>query len=181
MAYQEMFGVHVDDQSKIGTTGNLLTDKKLPSPAEVDMAISYGMHTHELFEAFILKSSTETTVFRDHMGKVMGNNCDFRSPVFMLVYTFEERAKNKQKWSKYREYLEKGFEQDYKDVENGTGIKSRLADIEDSDCYIHSFNYGLNELDFIRQVVTIDENDVEIIHILIDMSMSIQRDIRKSS
>ena len=89
--------------------------------------------------------------------------------------------KNKRKWGKYRDYLEKEFERDYEDLENGNGIKSRLADIEDSGCFIHGFSGELNGLDFIRQVVTIDERDVEIIHILIDMSISIPSAIRKSA
>ena len=122
-----------------------------------------------------------STPRHNHMGKVMGNNTNLHSPVFMLVYTFEDRVKNKRKWGKYRDYLEKEFERDYEDLENGNGIKSRLADIEDSGCFIHGFSGELNGLDFIRQVVTIDERDVEIIHILIDMSISIPSAIRKSA
>lgn len=182
MAYQEIFGVCVSDQIKLSTTGKLLKNKKLLSPAEVDMVISsHEMNHRELFEAFILQNSAKTAVYRDHMGKVMANNCDLHSPVFMLVYTFEERTKNKRKWNKYREYLEKKFEQDFKEVEDGIGIKSRVADMKDSDCYVDNFTGEMEGLDIIRQVVTIDENDVEIIHVLIDMSLSVSRDIRKSS
>ena len=178
MAYAEFFNIRISDQEKRGTTGKVISKAAVLSPAEVDMVCSYDGDTHELFEAFILKDNSTNKIFSDHMAKVLGNDAYyFHSPRFMLVYCFEDTKTRKKKWESYKEYLDKEFASDFADVAVG---ESRIGNIEDSMCYVSGFTGSIKQFKIIRQVISIDDNEIELFHILVDMSYSFSRNVRKA-
>ena len=177
MAYADFFNIHISDQEKRSTTGKVISKAAVLSPAEVDMVFFYDGSTRELFEAFILKDNSTNKIFRDHMAKVLGNDVYFHSPRFMLVYCFEDIATRKKKWKSYIEYLDKEFASDFADVAVG---ESRIGNIEDSMCYVSGFTGDVKQFEMIRQVVSIEDNEIELFHILVDMSYSFPRNVRKA-
>ena len=177
MAYADFFNIHISDQEKRSTTGKVISKAAVLSPAEVDMVFFYDGSTYELFEAFILKDNSTYEIFRDHMAKVLGNDVYFHFPRFMLVYCFEDTAIQKKKWEFYKEYLDKEFASDFADV--GVG-KSRIGNIKDSMCYVLGFTRDVEQFKMIRQVVSIEDNEIELFHILVDMSYSFPRNVRNT-
>lgn len=174
MAYADFFNIHISDQEKRSTTGKVISKAAVLSPAEVDMVCSYDGDTHGLFEAFILKGNSTKIIFRDHMAKALGNDVHFHSPRFMLVYCFEDSIRKK-KWESYKEYLDKEFVSDFADV-----TESRIGNIEDSMCYVSGFTGVINSFKIIRQVISIEDNEIELFHILVDMSYSFSKNVRKA-
>ena len=180
MAFNELFGVCVSDQQKRSTTGNIMKRSGLPSPASVDMVVMSNNHNQELFEAFILRKDSSLDQFRDHMGKILGNNKECHSPIFMLVYCFEEQETKQNKWSKYIDYLNKSFLDDFEALQELGGIRSQITSIEESNGYVKRFIGELDELEIVRQVININNREIEIFHILIDMSFSFPKTTRKN-
>lgn len=177
MAYADFFNIHISDQEKRSTTGKVISKVAVLSPAEVDMVCFYDGDTHGLFEAFILNGNSTKSIFRDHMAKALGNDVYFHSPRFMLVYCFEDTATRKKKWDSYIEYLDKEFANDFADVAVGG---SRIGNIEDSMCYVSGYTGSIKPFKIIRQVISIEDNEIELFHILVDMSYSFPRNVRKA-
>lgn len=175
MAYAEFFNIRVSDQEKRSTTGKVISKAAVLSPAEVDMVCSYDGDTHGLFEAFILNGNSTRSTFKDHMAKALGNDVYFHSPRFMLVYCFEDTSTREEKWKSYKEYLDKEFTSDFADVG-----KSKTGKIEDSMCYVSGYTRGIKPFKVIRQVIAIEDNEIELFHILVDMSYSSSRNVRKA-
>lgn len=177
MAYAEFFNIRISDQEKRSTTGKVISREGVMSPAEVDMVCSYDGHTHELFEAFILNGNSTKCIFRDHMVKALGNDVYFHSPRFMLVYCFEDAVTQKKKWGSYIDYLDKEFASDFAGV---AVCESRIGNIEDSMCYVSGFTGAIKQFKIIRQIISIEDNEIELFHILVDMSYSFSRNVRKA-
>lgn len=175
MAYAEFFNICVSDQEKRSTTGKVISKAAVLSPAEVDMVCSYNGDTHGLFEAFILNGNSTRSTFKDHMAKALGNDIYFHSPRFMLVYCFEDTSTREEKWKSYNEYLDKEFASDFADVG-----KSRTGKIEDSMCYVSGYTRAIKPFKVIRQVIAIEDNEIELFHILVNMSYSSSKNVRKA-
>lgn len=180
MAYAEFFNICISDQEKRSTTGKVISKAAVLSPAEVDMVCSYDGSTYELFEAFILKDNSTNKIFRDHMAKVLGNDAYyFHSPRFMLVYCFEDAVTQKKKWEFYKEYISRKFSSDFIN-KNAVVDESRMGNIEDSTCYVSGFTEDVKQFKVIRQVILIEGNEIELFHILVDMSYSFSKNVRKA-
>ena len=81
------------------------------SPSEIDLTFYYDEGQHEIGEAFVLNDNTSKAVFKDHMGKIMGNNTRHEPLSFMLVFgnlykslesTFKQVCEKKKIDSKYK-------------------------------------------------------------------------------
>ena len=181
MAYTELFNITAAVQQKTSATGNIWKQLGVESPAEVDMMISSvkPRSDRELFEAFVLGKSSGKATYKDHMAKVLGNDVDYRSPVFMLVYSVNDSDTIQKKWESYRKYLLKLFEKDYASAFGGKGIHSSIKDMESSNCVVKNFSDDFCGFDIIRQLVNFNGHEIEIFHILLELNHSYVSEIRK--
>ena len=84
IANSNWFNLKADDQRQMGSTGNWIGERK--SPAELDIVICYAEQIVSVVEAFVLKEDTKIGVFKDHVGKIIGNNVTYAPLGIMLLY-----------------------------------------------------------------------------------------------
>lgn len=132
---------------------------------------------HEIGEAFVLNDNTAKAVFKDHMGKIMGNNTRHEPLSFMLV--FGNLYKSLEAWKKYSDYIENGAGGDFAD-QGIAGIECLAFD--EAPYYIKEFEHKYPWLNVTRQKIIFDDGrEQEVLHIFIDMSRSREGNIRRST
>ena len=177
--FNHLFGdnikICVHDQQKMGNTGYEYGG--VFSPSEIDLTFYYDEGQHEIGEAFVLNDNTSKAVFKDHMGKIMGNNTRHEPLSFMLV--FGNLYKSLEAWKKYSDYIENGAGGDFAD-QGIAGIECLAFD--EAPYYIKKFEHKYPWLNVTRQKIIFDDGrEQEVLHIFIDMSRSREGNIRRST
>lgn len=173
-AFGNSIKLFVTDQSKIGTTGNCFGG--CFSAAEIDLIFQYDEALHEIAECFVLKDNTSKTVFRDHMGKIIGNNTRHEPLSFMLIYG--NTCRNSE-LDGYFEYLQNEAQNDFKESQVA---KMELLEFEKAPYYIHEFERKYAWLKVKRQkILFLDGREQEVLHIFIDIAKRQEAEIRRKS
>ena len=174
-AFGNSIKLFVHDQSKRGTTGAFFGGHF--SPAEVDLTFQYDELTHEIAECFVLNDNTSNKVFKDHMGKIIGNNIRHESLSFMLVYGNLYRGDGG--LNRYFEYLQKKAQSDF--IEFGVA-KMELLDFQKAPYYMHEFQRKYAWMKVKRQKIVFQNGrEQEVLHIFVDIAKSQEAEIRRSS
>lgn len=172
LAFSRFYGFSVHDQEKRGTTG--VSFGGYGSPAEIDLSVYYKEICGEIIEAFVLENSSSKSIFKNHIGKIIGNNVTHRSLAFVLLYG---NAKDSQKaWQKYEDYVAFQIKQDFYGT---TIVDSQVLDILEAPYYLKEFQEKYTGLKLLRQKVFFkDDTFQEILHIYMDLAKNEEGEIR---
>ncbi len=175
LAFSRFYGFSVHDQEKKGTTGASFGG--YGSPAEIDLSVYYKEICGEIIEAFVLENSSSKSIFKNHIGKIIGNNITHHSLAFVLLYG---NAKDSQKaWQKYEDYIGTQMQQDFYGT---TIIDSQELDVLEAPYYLSEFQEKYTGLQLLRQkVVFKDGTSQEILHIYMDLAKNGEGEIRKKT
>lgn len=171
LAFGQFYNFTVHDQEKRATTGNFFGVHK--SPAEIDLSVYYRDHSSEIMEAFVLKDDTSRSVFKDHIGKAIGNNTAHQPLTFMLVYGNAEDSDKA--WQKYTDYIE-----NLSDDFSGSLKRTSICKLESAPYYLEQFHDMFPGLGLLRHCVQLKSGrEQEILHIYIDIAKNSEGMIRK--
>lgn len=174
LAYGEWYDLTIHDQQESASTGHIYGGHK--SPAKLDLVVFRNHKQKEILEAFVLEEKTDRKVFKDHIGKVVGNNNCHVPLSFMLVYG--NARDNDKVWKKYQRYLEHELKEDIMDT---MIIDSRLQEITEAPYYVEKIMMNYTEFKFLRQIITFeDKTEQEILHIFIDIAQNQESELRNT-
>lgn len=174
-AFGNSIKISVHDQQKMGTTGREYGG--VFSPAEIDLVFYYDGGQHEIVESFVLNDNEGSDIFKDHMGKIIGNNTRHEKLSFMLV--LENLYKSSSSLERYINYIEN---EAGKYLANQGIERMDMLPFEEAPYYIKEFEDTYPCLKVKRQkIVFKGGREQEILHIIIDMAKSQEGNIRKST
>ena len=174
LAYREWYDLTIHDQQESASTGHIYGGRK--SPAKLDLVVFRNQKQKEILEAFVLEEKTNRKVFKDHIGKVVGNNNCHVPLSFMLVYG--NARDNDKVWEKYQHYLEHELKEDITDT---MIIDNRLQEITEAPYYVEEIMRDYTGFKFLRQTVTFeDKTEQEILHIFIDIAQNQEGELRNN-
>lgn len=182
MLFREVFNhsfdssikLSVHDQQKMGTTGHVFGG--VYSPAEIDLIFQYDDGMHEIVECFVLADDTSRNVFKDHMGKIIGNNTRHEPLSFMLIYG--KSQKSDKMWDKYTEYIQNEFCNELTDSDIS---KIELLEFKKAAYYIQEFEYKYRWMKVLRQKIIFgDGREQEVLHIYVDLAKNLEANIRNN-
>ena len=177
IANSNWFNLKADDQRQMGSTGNWRGERK--SPAELDITICFGEQIVSVAEAFVLKEDTKYGIFKDHVGKIIGNNVTYAPLGIMLLYG--NALDNDKAWERYCEYLKGRLKIDIKVLEDkNVPISIEDAVLENAPYYAPDVFGQYHGFRFIRQVINIGKDKVELLHIFVDVAKNAHGEIRRS-
>lgn len=169
LAFGDAFGLSIHDQEKRASTGAVQFGRQSSAEIDLDIYDDRSKRTAVL-EAFVLDDGTRYDIFRDHVGKVIGNNTEHFPLSFMLVYG---KAEDMDKaYRRYMTYLSKKL-QPYLEQMKIMIEKTEICNVEEAFYYEGSIvkQYTDAGIRLIRQrVVYQGGQSQEILHIIMDVS-----------
>ncbi len=176
-ANNRWFNLKADSQRQMGSTGNWRGESK--SPAELDIVICCAEQIVSIAEAFVLKDDTKFGVFKDHVGKVIGNNIVHAPLGIMLLYG--NALDNDKAWGRYCGYLQEKLRADLKVLESqNIAIYVEDSVLEDASYYASDVFGQYHGLRFIRQIIHSGNEKTELLHIFVDIAKNGHSEIRKN-
>lgn len=174
LAYGEWYDLTIHDQQEGASTGHTYGGHK--SPASLDLVIYRNRKQKEIVEAFVLEERTTKKVFRDHLGKVVGNNNCHVPLAFMLVYG--NSKDNDKAWKRYQSYLEKELK---KDIVDSMITDVQLLEITEASYYVEDIMKNYTGFKLLRQRISFEGlPDQEVLHIFIDIAQNQEGELRNS-
>lgn len=172
LAYGEWYDMTIHDQQEMGTTGRMAGGRK--SPAQIDLVTYRCRRACEIVEAFVLEETTPKKVFKDHVGKALGNNI-CREPLSFLIL-YGNAKDNEKAFSRYRNYLENEF---LKSAEAADIAGTEFPELRKAPYYMEEIMEKYHGFRFIRQKITFSSGrEQEILHIFVDIAKEEEGKIR---
>lgn len=103
--FSSYFDFSMNDQSKIGFTGNTTTQNRV-GLGENDLVIKYGDRVISIIEAVRLSSVNKQEIF-EHVNKLFGYDIHYCNIMFVIVYGTSKNPKTL--WDGYCDYLNNEF------------------------------------------------------------------------